>query len=52
MTEVSEKVNASTIILMMEAISSSDTSVNIHQTTQCYVPQDSHLRVPHNNDKT
>jgi hypothetical protein len=31
------------ITLMIEAISSSETSVNIHQTTQCYIPEESHL---------
>jgi hypothetical protein len=30
--------------LMMEAVSSSKMSVNIYQTTQSYIPQDSHLQ--------
>jgi hypothetical protein len=29
----------------MEAVSSSQTSVNIYQTAQCYIPEDSHLQV-------
>jgi hypothetical protein len=29
--------------LMMEAVSSSVTSVNVHQTTRCNIPEDSHL---------
>jgi hypothetical protein len=28
---------------MMGAVSSSEISVNIHQTTQCYIPEDSYL---------
>jgi hypothetical protein len=28
---------------MMEAVSSSETSVNIYHTTRCYIPEDSHL---------
>jgi hypothetical protein len=31
------------LALMMEAASSSETSVNISQTTRCYIPEDSHL---------
>jgi hypothetical protein len=29
--------------LMMEVVSSSETSVNIYQTTRCNIPEDSHL---------
>jgi hypothetical protein len=32
------------ITLMMEVASTSETSVNFYQTTQCYNPEDSHLR--------
>jgi hypothetical protein len=31
-------------VLMMEAESTSVTSVNLYQTTRCYIPEDSHLR--------
>jgi hypothetical protein len=31
------------IALLMETVSSSETSINIYQTTQCYIPEDSHL---------
>jgi hypothetical protein len=31
------------IALMMEAVSTSETSVNLYQTTQRYNPEDSHL---------
>jgi hypothetical protein len=31
------------IALIMEAVSTSETSVNFCQTTQCYNPEDSHL---------
>jgi hypothetical protein len=31
------------IALMMEAISSSETLVNIHQTTRCNIPENSHI---------
>jgi hypothetical protein len=27
----------------MEAVSSSETSVNIYHTTQCYIPEDGHF---------
>jgi hypothetical protein len=42
MTGVSEELTA-IITLMMEAVSSSKTSVNIYQTTRCYIPEDSNL---------
>jgi hypothetical protein len=32
------------IALMMDAASTSETSVNFYQTTQCNIPQDSHLQ--------
>jgi hypothetical protein len=31
------------ITLMMEAASTSETSINFYQTTRCYSPEDSHL---------
>jgi hypothetical protein len=31
--------------LMMEAVSPSETPLIIYQTTQCYIPEDSHLYV-------
>jgi hypothetical protein len=31
------------IVLLMEAVSTSETSVNIHETTQCNIPEDNHL---------
>jgi hypothetical protein len=47
LTNVSEELTASIIrvmsLLMMEAVSSSETSVNIYQTTQCNISEDSHL---------
>jgi hypothetical protein len=33
------------IALMMEAASTSETFVNFYQTTRCYNPEDSHLRI-------
>jgi hypothetical protein len=32
------------IALMMEAARTSETLVNVYQTTRCYNPEDSHLR--------
>jgi hypothetical protein len=45
LTEVSEVLTASIITaLMMEAVStSSETSVNFHETTRLNIPEDSHL---------
>jgi hypothetical protein len=37
-----EELTAS-VTLMMKAINSSETAVNIYQTTRCYIIQDSHL---------
>jgi hypothetical protein len=34
-------VTAYTLILKMEAVLSSETSVNFYQTTQCHIPNDS-----------
>jgi hypothetical protein len=31
--------------LMMEAVSSSETSLYIYHTTRCYIPEDSHVRL-------
>jgi hypothetical protein len=42
LTVVSEELSVS-IALMMEAVSSSETSVNIYQTTRRDFPEDSHL---------
>jgi hypothetical protein len=36
---------ADIITLMMEAASSSETSVNVYQTTWCSIPEDSHLHI-------
>jgi hypothetical protein len=33
--------------LMIEAVSSSETSVNMHQTTWCYIPEDGHVHAHH-----
>jgi hypothetical protein len=38
-TDVSEAI----IALMMEAASTSETSVNLYETTWCSIPEDSHL---------
>jgi hypothetical protein len=35
------------IILMLEAVSFSETSVRIYQTTWCYIPEDSYLHSRH-----
>jgi hypothetical protein len=35
------------IVLMMEAATTSETSVNLYQTTQCNIPKDSHLHTRH-----
>jgi hypothetical protein len=43
LTEVSEELTASIIRATMEAVSSSEMSVNIYQTTHCNIPKDSHL---------
>jgi hypothetical protein len=32
------------IVIMMEAVSTSETSVNIYHTTRCNIPEDSHLK--------
>jgi hypothetical protein len=43
-TDVSEVLIASIVIaLMMEAVNTSETSVNFYQTTQHNIPEDSHL---------
>jgi archaellum biogenesis protein FlaJ (TadC family) len=43
LTDVSEVCTASIIALMMEAVRTSETSVNIYLITQQYIPQDSKL---------
>jgi hypothetical protein len=45
LTDVSEELTALIIIitLTMEAVSASETSVNIYQTTRCNIAKDSHL---------
>jgi hypothetical protein len=48
LVEIDVSVPASIIIaLMMEAASTSETSVNVYQTTRRDNPQDSHLREPY-----
>jgi hypothetical protein len=42
LTDISEELTAS--IFRVEAVSSSETSVNIYQTTRCNIPEDSHLQ--------
>jgi hypothetical protein len=48
LTDVSEVPTASIISLMMEAISSSETSVNFYQITLRNIPGDSHLSAKNN----
>jgi hypothetical protein len=43
LTDVSEVRTASIIALMMEAVRTSETSVNIYLTTRHYIPEDSEL---------
>jgi hypothetical protein len=46
LTDVSEVLTASIIratVLMMEAVSSSETSVNFYQTALCNIPKNSHI---------
>jgi hypothetical protein len=43
LTDVSEELAASISRAMMEAESTSETSVNFYQTTRRNIPQDSHL---------
>jgi hypothetical protein len=43
LTDVSEVLTASNIKAMMEAVSTSETSVNIYQTTRRIIPEDKHL---------
>jgi hypothetical protein len=45
LTDVAEVHTASIIALMMEAVSTSETSVNFNVTTRRYIPEDSKLRV-------
>jgi hypothetical protein len=42
-TDVSELLNASSIMTMMEAVSTSETSVNFYPTTRRKIPEDSQL---------
>jgi hypothetical protein len=43
-SNVSKVLTASIIIaLMMEAVNTSETSINFYQTTWCNIPEDSHL---------
>jgi hypothetical protein len=42
-TSISEVCTASIIALMMEAASTSETSVNLYQSTRRYNPEDSHI---------
>jgi hypothetical protein len=43
LNDVSEVVTASIIRAMMEAVSTSDVSVNFYETTRLNFPEDSHL---------
>jgi hypothetical protein len=43
LTDISEVPAASIIALKVEAVSTSVTSVNFYQTTQCSIPEDNHL---------
>jgi hypothetical protein len=54
MTKVPEVFTVSIIIdLMMESVSTSETSVNFYQTTRRNIPKDSHLKTrPHENLKS
>jgi hypothetical protein len=45
LTDVSEVLIASVIALMMEAVSTSQTSANFYQTTRRNIPEDSHLHI-------
>jgi hypothetical protein len=45
-TGESMKITASIIALMMEAVSSSEMSVNFYQTTRNNIPEDSNLLLP------
>jgi hypothetical protein len=40
---VSDVLSAFITRTMMEAVSTSETSVNLYQTTRCNIPEDSHL---------
>jgi hypothetical protein len=44
LTDVSEVLTAFIIALMTEALSTSEASVNIYQTTRHSIPEDSHCR--------
>jgi hypothetical protein len=44
LTDVSEVVTASIVTLMMEAVSTSETSANFYQTTRRSIPEDNYLR--------
>jgi hypothetical protein len=44
MTDVSKVLNVYIIALKMKAVSTSETSVNLFQTKQLCIPEDSHLR--------
>jgi hypothetical protein len=49
LTDVSQELTLSIFIhLMMKAVSSSETSVNIYQTARCNIPEDSHKLVDPN----
>jgi hypothetical protein len=44
---IQQQLTASIIAQMMEKVSFSETSVSIYQTTQCNIPEDSHLHTLH-----
>jgi hypothetical protein len=47
LTDISEVCTASIIRVMMEAVCTSEMSVNIYLTTQQYIPEDSKLHIRH-----
>jgi hypothetical protein len=47
LTNISEMRTAIIIIVLMEAVHTSETSVNFNVTTWCYIPEDSKLHTRH-----
>jgi hypothetical protein len=50
LTDVSQELAASVIAMMMLAVSFSETSVNLCQSTRRNIPQDSHLHTRRSDD--